>query len=77
MCVDDRGLSGSFLVKLSSLDDVLDHFLLRSSLLVASPPHWALVFAFQTKVTTGFATRLAFVALLASQSACEAACASS
>lgn len=61
-------------VELGALDDVLYSLLLVPSLLVVAPPHWSLVFARKAQMSASFATRFALIALLPSQSACEAAC---
>jgi hypothetical protein len=65
--------SGVLLLQFGALDDVLDVLLLGPALIVVAPPDWSLVFAFETEMSAGFASRLSFVALLPAQSACEAA----
>lgn len=60
------------LVQLGALDDVLDDFLLGSPLLVVAPPNRPLVFTLEAQVFACTARVLALVALLASQTACEA-----
>lgn len=57
-----RGLFCEF----RSLDNVLDHLLLLPPLLIVAPPHRPLVFAFESKMSAGLATRFSFIALLPS-----------
>lgn len=66
-------LSG-LLIELGALDDILDDFFLVSSLLVVAPPHGPLVFALEAEMLAGFTRWLALIALLPSQTACEASC---
>ena len=66
-------LCGLF-VQLRALDDVLDDLLLVLPLLTVAPPHWPLVFTLKTKVFASAARVLTLVALLPSQTACEAPC---
>ena len=61
------------LIRLCPLDDCLDMLLLFPSSFVVAPPMRPLVFAIEAQVSTSFAFRLAFVTLLASQTACKAA----
>ena len=56
----------ALLVELGALDDVLNHLLLVSPLLIVAPPHWSLVFALETEMFAGAAGRLSFIALLPS-----------
>jgi len=58
--------------ELRPLDDGLDVFLLILPVLIIAPPHWSLVFAVETQVFASLAGGLAFIALLSSQSTCEA-----
>ena len=62
------------LVQLCALDDILDDFFLVSPLLVVAPPYWPLVFTLEAKVLAGTTRVLTLVALLPSQTACEAPC---
>jgi hypothetical protein len=60
------------LIQLCALDDVLDDFLLVSPLFIVAPPYWPLVFALKTKMFASTTRVLSLVALLPSQTACEA-----
>ena len=62
------------LVQFCALDDVLDDLLLVLPLFTVAPPYWPLVFTFETKVFASAARVLTLVALLPSQTACEAPC---
>ena len=61
-----------FLGELRPLDDGLDVFLLILPVLIIAPPHRSLVLAVETQVFASLAGRLSFIALLSSQSTCEA-----
>ena len=56
----------ALIVEFCALDDVLDDFLLVSSLLVVAPPHWSLVFALQTEMFACATGRFSLIALLPS-----------
>lgn len=71
VCVRCNTLS-TLLIELRALDDVFNHFFLVCPVLVVAPPHWSLVFALQAKMFAGAARRLSLIALLSSQTACEA-----
>ena len=73
VCAHCDSLCG-LLVQLCALNNVLDDFLLVSSLLVVAPPYWSLVFTFKTEMFAGTTRVLTLVALLPSQTACEAPC---
>lgn len=65
--------AGGLLGQLRALDDIFDVLLLPPSLIVVAPPHWSLVLAGQAEMLAGLAFRFPLIALLSSQSACEAA----
>ena len=67
-------LVSSLLGELRALDDVFDGFFLLASHFIVAPPHGSLVFALQAQVPACFATWFALIALLPSESACEASC---
>jgi hypothetical protein len=60
-------------VELGVLDDVLDALLGDLALLAVAPPHGPLVLAGNPELAAGLAVRLDLVALLAPQTAGEAA----
>lgn len=62
----------SFLGELGALDNGLDVLLLLLALLIVAPPHGSLVITLQAEMLAGLAGRVAFVALLPSQTTCEA-----
>jgi hypothetical protein len=59
---------------LGLLDLVLDALLLESPLLRISPPYRTLILASHTEVDTSATGRVALIALLPTQSTCEATC---
>lgn len=65
-------LLGLLLIQLGALDHFLDRLLVLLALLVVAPPQGSLVLAHKPQMPTCFACMLAFIALLAPQSACKA-----
>ena len=61
-------------LKLGVLDDGLDGFFLGSSLVIAAPPHGSFVFTFQPEMVAGATCGFSLIALLPSETTCEATC---
>lgn len=62
-----RSFCDTFFVQLGRLYQILDEFLLGSSLVADAPPRRTVVFAFELEVTARLARRPTFIALFSSK----------